>query len=267
MPSWLNLQAYAFDRPVQYKKLQVFPVTMENFYEFQGYVQCLLLEKNTNLEGISKTYLEYLYGITEQEDKDNNLLYFDALLKLCLRKKDLEIRYGRNKDTKKPVFIIYGSREKAIKNEGGEIYDSSDFDELRKLICEQNDVEIPDETISKEVRDSMDEVLRFKLKQSGAIPPTLEDQVVCVMVSTGLSLDNISKISIRKFGQLLQRVDMKLNYQIYMTAAMSGMVEFKDKSILKHWMSGVKVDKFKDTMIDIDTLKDKLGGSAQENKK
>ena len=51
MPSWLNLQAYAFDRPLQYKKLKVYPVKMENYFEFHVWVRSLLLEKNTTIEG------------------------------------------------------------------------------------------------------------------------------------------------------------------------------------------------------------------------
>ena len=227
---------------------------MENYFEFHVWVRSLLLEKNTTIEGISKTYLDYLYTLYADKDKDQNLFRFDALLKLCLRKENLEIKY--NYEAEKPIFII--EEEK---------YTSSDFDELRLLICEQNDVDIPDETIQKEIRDSMDEAKRLRAKMSGTLPPTLEDQVVCVMVSTSLRPEDIANLSIRKFGQLLQRADAKLHYQVYLTASMSGFTEFKDKKALKHWMSGTESDKWKDTMISIETLKGKLGGNTQNNKK
>ena len=245
MPSWINLQAYAFDRPIGYKKLLVYPALMEKYFEFNVYVSSLLLEKNITVEGISKTYLEYLYLLNSRKDEDLNLLKFDALLKLCLRKEELTIRYLSPDG--KPIFIIEG-----------EEYNSDDFDNLRLLICEQNDVELPDESIQKEVRDAMEETKRLRARMSGNVPPTLEDMIVCVIVSTNLSLEDIAKISIRKFGQILQRADSKLHYQVYLTSAVSGFVEFGDKSILKHWMSGVEKNKWGDTMISVETMKGKI---------
>jgi hypothetical protein len=250
-PSWYNLQAYAFDKPVEYKKLLVYPAKMQNYFDFNICVQCFLLEKNTNLEGISKTYLEYLYDLDKKKDENQYLQKFDALLRLCLRKDDLLIKYGYN-DIEKPVFII-----------AGEIYDSDDFNELRLLICEQNDVEIPDERIQKSVRDSMEETKRLRAKLSGVISPTIEDLVVCVMASTSYTLEEISNMSIRKFGQLVDRIDAKLHYQIFMTAFTSGFVDFKDKSVLKHWMSGKENDKWKGTTISVESLTDKLGKSPK----
>jgi hypothetical protein len=264
-PSWFNLQAYAFDKPVQYKKLIVYPVKMESYFEFSILVESLLLEKNTTLEGISKTYLDYLYMLNSKNDENNNLGNFDSLLKLCLRKPELSIFYGHDKK-EKPVFVIYKNEEDSKKNKDGEIYDSSDFDELRLLICEQNDIKIPDDRISPEVRASMEEARAFRAKINGVIPPTLEDLVLCVMASTSLKPDDISNLSIRKFGQLIQRIDSKLHYQIYLTAAMSGMVEFKDKSILKHWMSGTEEDMWGDTMIDVETIRGKLAFDDKKEK-
>jgi hypothetical protein len=266
--SWLTLQAYAFDKPIQYKNLLVYPVKMENYYEFVIMVQSLLLEKNTTLEGIQKTYLDYLYVLTKKGDDDDNLLRFDALLKLCLRKKDLAIKYAYDDETgEKPFFTIYQSGDDYKKNIKGDIYDPVDFDKLRLLILEQNDIELPDETISPAVRASMEEARRFKMRKSGTIPPTLEDQVACVMASTALRPDDIANLSIRKFGQLIQRIDMKLHYEIYLTSAMSGFVEFKDKSVLKHWMSGIDTDKWKDTTMSIEDLTEKLSGSKSSSGK
>jgi hypothetical protein len=104
----------------------------------------------------------------------------------------------------------------------------------------------------------MAEVLRFKMKKSGMVPPTLEDMVICVMASTSLRPEDIANISIRKFGKLLQRVDAKLHYKIYLSASLSGFVKFEGKDTLKHWMSGVEEDKWKDTMIDVESMKGKL---------
>jgi hypothetical protein len=263
-PSWYNLQAYAFDRPVQYKKLLVYPVLMENYFEFHSLVQSLLLEKNATVEGISKSYLEYLYILKVKGDEDYNLLKFDTLLKLCLRDENLAISYLYD-ENRKPIFKIYKNEEDARKDVNGDSYDFKDFNELRLLICEQNAIELPDEKIQKEVRDSMDEVTRMRAKLSNSIPPTLEDLVVCVSISTSLKPEEIAKLSIRKFGQIVQRIDSKLHYQIYLSASMSGFVKL-DKNILKHWMSGIEINKFKDTMIEVESIKDKLSFDDKKKK-
>jgi hypothetical protein len=254
MSSLYELQAYAFDKPVDYNGLLIYPVTMENYYELFYLAQSLLLEKNSTLDGISKSYLEYLIWLQEKGDKELNLSNFDSLFRMCLKKKDAEIVYGRNASGQAGFKV------------NGVTYSHEDFDKLRLLICNQNDIEIPDESIQKEIRDSIEEVKRLKMKQTGAIPPTLEDQVVCLMVATGLSSEEIYNISVRKFGQLLKRVNAKMYYEIYLTASVSGFVEFKDKSLLKHWMSGEERNDFEDTMMSVENLETKLGGSAQNNK-
>lgn len=245
MPSWVNLQAYAFDKPIQYKKLLLYPVLMENYFEFHICIESLLIEKNRTVEGISKTYLEYLYFLENKGDENVYLLKFDNLLKLCLRNKELNIVYPLEKGK----FIFKIEEEK---------YNSDDFDELRLLMCEQNLIELPDETKSAEVRDSIAEAKRFKARLNGLVPPTLEDMIACVVVSTNMKPEDIEKLSIRKFEQILQRADIKLHYQIFLTATMSGFVKFEDKSVLNHWMCGIEETKWEDTMIDIDVMRGKL---------
>ena len=83
--------------------------------------------------------------------------------------------------------------------------------------------------------------------------------MVCVLVSTNLKLEDIYNLTIRKFSKILQRADYKLHYQIYMTASTSGLVEFKDKSMLKHWMSVLdEGDNFADVKVDQKELEQKI---------
>ena len=49
---------------------------------------------------------------------------------------------------------------------------------------------------------------------------------------------------------------------------MSGFVEFKDKSILKHWMSDLNKDNpFDDVETDLDSVKNKVNFSDKMTKK
>ena len=55
-----------------------------------------------------------------------------------------------------------------------------------------------------------------------------------------------------------------MHYQIYLSASMSGMVEFKDKNAIKYWMSDLsKDDNYSDVKVDIDDMKNKIDNINQ----
>jgi len=75
-------------------------------------------------------------------------------------------------DMNKPVFEIGKkvldtdgnpvSDKHGIKLSDKEIFNSSDFEEIQNIICNQNLIDRPDETIQKEIRDKMDEARMMK---------------------------------------------------------------------------------------------------------
>ena len=96
----------------------------------------------------------------------------------------------------------------------------------------------------------------------------LEDQIVCVLISTNLKLEDIYNLTIRKFSKIIERLDMKLHYQIYLQASMSGFVEFKDKSFIKHWMSDTEeVDRYADIKISQEDVEKKTNSKKRTKKK
>ena len=50
------------------------------------------------------------------------------------------------------------------------------------------------------------------MKQNEYKMCSLEDQMVCVLISTSLKFEDINKLTIRKFSKILERVDYKLHY-------------------------------------------------------
>ena len=72
-------------------------------------------------------------------------------------------------------------------------------------------------------------------------------------------MQDIYDLTIRKFEKILQRVDAKLHYQIYLSASMSGFVSFKDENAIKHWMNDLsKNDKYEDVKVDMETMRNKI---------
>ena len=265
---------YALDEPVPYKNIKLYPVKVRDYDTSYRSISCLTLEKKSipDIKIIKMSYLEYIYHLHIQNKEIDYLLLLDYLLKLCVKDEEVRINYYFDKVTQKPVFKI-GHR--VLDKEGneipdeygvkidGEVFDATDFDEMREIICNQNLVERPDETIQKEIRDKMEEARRIKARESGNKPAPFEDTILCLVASTSISLEQTYDLSLRKFIKLLERVDAKMHYQIYMTAAMSGFAEFKDKSVFRHWMSDLeKENKNSDVMLDFDMVKNKVSPKA-----
>jgi hypothetical protein len=59
-----------------------------------------------------------------------------------------------------------------------------------------------------------------------------------------------------------------MHYEIYLSASMSGFVEFKDKNTLKHWMVDLTTeDKYSDAKIDKDEMQSKIDSINNPNNK
>ena len=242
---------YTFDEPVPYKKLKIYPAKMKDYWLFNVLAEILVIDKNSipDINVIQMSYLDYIfYSHTEE---NYHIYKLDALLKMVLRDDELEIKYA--KDEKNKTYLVIDD----------EIYDSGDFEEIRKIICDYNEIEMIDESISKEVRDKMREADRLRMKVNGNKMGSLEDQIVAIMISTSLSVDDVKELSIRKFSKILERADLKLHYEIYLSASMSGFVKFKDNSFIKHWLSGVEKDKFAGRMVEYNEVKNKINFGSQ----
>ena len=245
---------YTYDLPVEYKNLKIYPATMKDYLYFHGIVDSLVIDKNsvpsTDInEAMKIIQMSYLGYLIHSHTEENKLLYkIGAILQMVLRDDELEVRYGKDENNH-PIIVIKD-----------EFYDSSDFDEIRRIICEYNEIDMIDENISKEVRDKIKEAENLRARVNGNKMASLEDQLVAVMITTSLSLEQIKELSIRKFAKILERVDHKLHYEIYLSASMSGLVTFKDKSFIKHWLTDLTRDKLKDNSISVESLNSKITG-------
>lgn len=276
MESWNpNNIYYYYDKPVPYhansikpddrnekNQILIYPATMNDYIMFHHYGSSLLLEKNTDqnltfeekLKYISMTYFQYLFFETMDNPESKPYLFlFDRLLSIVLRDDSF-------KDFEKSMNRYFHNGDKVYFRINDIIYDSDDFDKIRSIICDANLLEPPDEKISKELRDKIKEAEEFQAKMNNTKMGSLEVQMVCVQISTGMKLGDIYNLPIRKFIKILERVDKKLHYEIYLSASMSGMVEFKDKSILKHWMADTSKGIFDgDSVIDYEKFKTEKG--------
>lgn len=244
-----HIKELYFDEPVPYKELLIYPVKMKDYLEFHWLVSCLLIDKNSipDINIISMSYLRFLYhmSITNNEP----YIYMVKML-LCMV---LHI------DFEEAMNFYVDENDKAIIEIKGMTYDGADFDEITKIIFSQNCITPIDNTIQKEIRDALEKAEEFKMQQTKQKMCSLEDQMICVLISTPLKMEDIYDLTIRKFEKILQRVDAKLHYQIYLSASMSGMVKFKDENVIQHWMNDLtKDDRYSDVKVDMDTMRSKI---------
>lgn len=247
-----NTVYYTFDQPVPYKGLLFYPVKMRDYFIFSVTLSSLMLEKTSDpdpLKTIPMTYLQYLFY---KNNSENKLIFMlDGLLRICLRKiesKNFEIKYAQNRDSGKPEIII-----------SGKAYTSNDFDKIRELIAKQNGISLPNERIQKNVRDAMEQARKYKQKISGNKIADLEDQMIALSVYTGLPIDTIYEMTVRKFKRYIERADHMMRQEAYLSAEMSGMVTFKDKNTIKSWLADIeKEEEYADVSMDLDSLKSKV---------
>jgi hypothetical protein len=254
----MNITYYlTYDLPVPYRNIKIYPATVKDYLFLNIYSTCLTVDKNSILDAkiISMSNLEYIYYATnENPDKTPYILWFDRLLDICLKDdesfRDMEksiARYDYDKKGK-PFFVI-----------GGEEYRAKDFEEIKKIVAEQNLIDLIDENISKEVRDSLEKAREYKRRMSGEKIVPFEDYIVCLAISTGWTIDYIHSMSIRKFLKSIRRMDNLIHYKILLGASMSGFVEL-DKSMIKHWLGGLGEGEgsYSDVSIGLDELQDKI---------
>ena len=253
-----NLEKYfIYDEPVPYvggvkkdeKVLLIKPAKINDYMDFHWYVNCLVLDKNStpSPEIITMSYLRYIYYLG-----DNNAPYL-YLTKMLLELV-LEIESGEEN-----ALRFYTNENKAFFSVNGKEYNSQDFDNIKDIICRQNCIDPIDETIQKEIRDDMQNAEEYKMRQNSFKVCSLEEQMICLLVSTPLKLEDIYKLTIRKFSKILKRVDHKLHYEIYLSAKTSGMVTFSDPSFPKHWMNDLTAtDKFSDVKIGMEEMQNKI---------
>jgi hypothetical protein len=264
---------FVFDDPIPYRRfdgdepLLIYPVSLRKYFLFSYLAQCLTLERTAvtdpmkAIKAISMSYLEYLYSESEDKpmDQTNMVLLLDGLLRLVLSLPEetkagyLDYKWDNNH---KPVLVI-----------GERVYTAEHFDELREIIAEQNEYELPNEKIQKNVRDAIEEARRYKQKLSGNKMAGLEDQCIALSAFTGWPLSQIYDMSARKFLRSIKRVNHMIYQDKYLSAEMSGMVSFKDKSVLSGWLADIdREDDYSDVTSDLSTIENKVNMSEAMNK-
>lgn len=243
---------FIFDEPCDYKGVKLYPIKLKDYVFFNFTVDCLLIDKNSvpDAKVISMSYLDYL--VVSTNDQNKNVEKLLSLIYLCTKIDMEKIRMGYNSSNHVELEI------------DGISINSNEFDDISKIICEQNMVDVPDYTIQKEIRDKIDEGRRIRSRMNNSKFASLEDQIVSLSISTGIPLEQIYDMTYRKFMKSITRMDLLIHYKIYLQSSMSGMVTFKDTSFIKHWLNELDTNNNSD-MVEMDAMQKKI--SFEDKKK
>ena len=239
-------QEFTNDEPVDFNGLLIYPVQVRNYFKFMTYSTILSIDKNTipNPEIISMSYLEFLiHIITNSGEQSQGYAYaFYELFKMCTRKDDLNIYYGKDDNGK--VFIKIDDVK----------IDKKDFNILKDIIIHQNIPNYTYEDINPELKKELEE--KERLENKGRKTVSIEKQISAIVISSSLTFEDVLNMTIRKFYIILEMIDKKLHYQIFKTASLSGMVEFKAE--IEHYLSETDTSGIEDKVMDVGTLTSKF---------
>lgn len=236
-----------FDDPIDYKGLLLYPVSIRKINKFLQSSSVIRIQKEyiPDKEIIKMSYLKFLMtNIDKEKEEYGESLTFDLLalcFMICMRIEEISIR----------LFIDEDGKTKLILN-GVEI-DENEFDYLRKLILYQNLPNYDDELMNPDLKNDLEQA--DKIKNGGEETEDFEHLIANLVIGTGMNIDDVKNLPIRKFYIIGQVMDRKLHYSIYKQASVGGFVEFKQP--ITHYLKK-NIDLLENKVTTVETLKNNL---------
>ena len=292
--SYENTMNLAFDKPLEYKTLSLYPAKLFYYSIFSSADECLDVSRldERDLRLMRLPYLEYMYekslinedfknrwnmlicilSIVLQEQsfdiiRENGRLY----LKVYQRSKDYELLNKQYKALQDKIIEEYSESKKiddikeyATKME--EIKDkmfniitisSEEFDEMRQLIMLQNDIK-PQHFNAETEKLLYEMKIKLKSTRKDNSYTTMEDLITIVSYSMHISNEEMENLTIRRFNRYLDIALSKDDYYMYKSLELSGAI--KMKSEIPHWIKHYEPNgKFDDVLVDGGNLLTSLG--------
>ena len=223
-----------YNLPIKYdNNITLCPVTMKDVLMFQSLVPSITVRKNSifrNKKIIKMSYLEFLQYAYQNQDLEkqyniyglsNYFIFAIQLLLLCC--KDSEVKINQN------------TLQISINDE---IVTSEMFDDLRRIIIIQNDIDFDiDDFINYDTEKALKKASQSLDKNSKT---GIEDYIDSLVVALNISEETVMNMTIRKFWRYIKRFNLHEKYVIMKTGECSGMVTYKQP--IKHWMICLEED-------------------------
>ena len=254
--------------PITESGLTFYPITMDYYDEFIHNKKSLILRQSSlPVRYLSMDYLSALFvmEIDAVRSKQPNLgLFLQAMtiLHLSLRiglnieelYKNISVKIEKDRITLEQIVVK--QNDKIVK------FTPLDFStKFRKLIAEQNGLELPDETENMELV-SDHEKLKEMNNKGKPLNVNLDDLIASVAYQSKVSEREIMSWTIREFENRKKAIDRDKRYMLCGQAEMGGMVSFKSGNPAPSWQYDV-IDNSLGTM-EGSKLQNKLSGVAEQ---
>lgn len=226
-------------KPRVFKGRKLYPIKVRDAHEFYESIQTIMLPKNAmdNEAYFRMYYLQFLALICEQQLEFEQLL--ETLLKLVFKCEKLE------------WHVTHDGRVSLI-IDGDFIVKERDFDKIRKVICEQNCLELDDRSMTAEARKILDDAAKFNSLHSNTA--SFAEQIVAYHCEVGIPYREIEELTLYQFQKGITRKNYSKEADNVQMAKYYPMMDFKDTSKLPHWLDKIKVSKEDDATVKLDTF-------------
>ena len=245
-----------YDVPYKVKNggvLNIKPILVKDypFYEISKVLLEINKNETNNIEIIKMSYLEYIFNLISV-----NVTYNNALIELC------RLSFGYDKiaigtHNKKRCLLLCNDELKVEY-----IITPKEFDEIAKIILNQNDANYDNRYVNPEVRELMLEY--YKVKHSDFRTPNLEEKKAYVVGKTGMNINQINEMAYRLFDLIYNSC---VNSEIYLAQKMvQCSYKYDVKEDVKHPLFEKKKDPYAEIFEDTTVLSNKgINGAEKLN--
>ena len=245
-----------FDVPYKLKEggeLIIKPILVKDYPYYETAKNILEIPKNetNDINIIRMSYLEFLFNIINVNDIYKS--FFIKICELCLGYKNIGIIEHNNKRC-----IALCDDEEIVKY----IITPKEFDEIRKIILNQNDSNYDDRYVNPDVRELMEQY--YKVKYSNSRHPSLEEKKAYVTSRTGIDIQMLNEMTYRYFDMVYSS---SVNSEIYIAQKMIQCAyKYDVKEDIKHPLFEPKKDPYAEIFEDTGILGEKgISGADKLN--
>lgn len=247
-----------YDVPYNVKEggeLNIKPILVKDYPYYEIAKSILEFSKNetNDINIIKMSYLEFLFNLININEIYK--YYFINICKLCLGFENVGIVKHKNKNC-----IALCDENETIKY----IITPKEFDEISKIILNQNDPNYDGRYVNPEVRELMEQY--YKVKYSNSRQPSLEEKKAYVTSQTGLNINILNEMTYRYFDLVYSS---SVNSEIYITQKMVQCAyKYDVKEDIKHPLFEPKKDPYAEIFEDTTILGEKgISGADKLNAK
>lgn len=237
-----------FDVPYALKKggeVLISPIKLKDAYFYDWAIDVLNIQKNElgDVDIIQMSYLDFLVKVLFKKDKE----YEDKLRYLifaCLGEEYVSFEQDKGKS----CVVICDEKWTVQK-----IINHKEFDEISKIILNQNNAKYDNRYVSPEVRQMMEEYCKIKYKDIE--PPSLEKKKSFVCSKIGKTYSEISGMNYREFEMIYSAL---VDSEVYLaTKITEASYKYEVKNPTSHPMFEKEKDPYSEIFEDTSVLNGK----------